>query len=213
MVSIAPQMRSSGSAAAKAVKPLLRRSTLSGTVRKAADAGLDDDILSAPPSPNKKARVTFSETPDVKVMEEYQVKGRSLDSVRGEVKRALQAHIKGDSEGYDMIKHVFSPRQNDDEDDDAEEMADIKSYVIALTSYASSLNKSCSDLVKAILGCEWMGRDEGFVRAYIQLLGTLASAHGAYVGEVLEMLVNQFYGSKSPYLLLAAGLICNSQIL
>lgn len=198
MVSVIPIMRPSRpTPSAKPIKPLLRRATLSGTIRKVDDAGLDDDILSAPPSPSKRARVTFNPTVDTKVMEEYQVKGRSLDSVRGEVKRALQAHLKGESEEYDMIKEVFAPRRDGDEDDDeADAKADIKAYVLALTSYASMLNKSCSDLVKALLGCEWMGRDEGFVKAYALFLGSLASAQGAYVSMVLEMLVSHFYGGK-----------------
>ncbi|CZR50609.1 related to RNA Polymerase I Transcription Factor Rrn3 [Phialocephala subalpina] len=197
MVSVVPIVRQSASSASKPSKPLLRRATLSGTVRKVDDAGLGDDFLSAPPSPSKKARVTFKDEVEEKVMEEYQVKGRSLDSVRGEVKRALHAHLKDDSEGYDVIKEVFAPRRDDDEDEDeVDAKADIKAYVIALTSQASLLNKNCSDLVKAILGCEWMGRDEGFVKAYVHFLGSLASAQGAYVGMVLGMLVNHFYGVK-----------------
>lgn len=198
MVSVVPIARQSASSASKPSKPLLRRATLSGTVRKVDDAGLGDDFLSAPPSPSKRARVTFKDEVEEKVMEEYQVKGRSLDSVRGEVKRSLQAHLKGDSEGYDVIKEVFAPRRDDDEDEDeVDAKADIKTYVIALTSQASLLNKNCSDLVKAILGCEWMGRDEGFVKAYVHFLGSLASAQGAYVGMVLGMLVNHFYGGKT----------------
>ncbi|KAE8442291.1 hypothetical protein EG329_003491 [Mollisiaceae sp. DMI_Dod_QoI] len=198
MVSLVPMIRPSApmATATKPSKPLLRRATLSGTIRKVDDAGLDDDILSTPSSPSKKARVTFNEKVEEKVMEEYQVEGRSLDSVRGEVKRALQAHLKGDSEGYDIIKEVFAPRRDDDEEDEAEAKVDIKAYVLALTSYASSLNKGCSDLIKAVLGCEWMGRDESFVKAYVQFLGSLASAQGAYVGMVLEMVVNHFCGVK-----------------
>ncbi|KUJ22276.1 RNA polymerase I-specific transcription initiation factor-like protein rrn3 [Mollisia scopiformis] len=198
MVPLVPIMRATApTPIAKPIKPLLRRATVSGTVRKVDDAGLDDDILSAPPSPSKRARVTFNPTVDTKVMEEYQVKGRSLESVRGEVKRALQAHLKRDSEGYDVIKEVLAPRRAEDEDDDeADAKANIKAYVLALTSHASMLNKNCSDLVKAVLGCEWMGRDEGFVKAYILFLGSLASAQGAYVTMVLEMLVSHFYGVR-----------------
>jgi RNA polymerase I-specific transcription initiation factor RRN3 len=57
-------------------------------------------------------------------------------------------------------------------------------------------------LVKAILACNWIGRDEKFVRAYVHFLGSLASAQGAYVGTVLGMLVGQFYGGKLDLLLL-----------
>jgi RNA polymerase I-specific transcription initiation factor RRN3 len=180
----------------KPSKPLLRRATLSGTIRKADDAGLDDDLLSAPPSPSKKARVTFNPMVEEKIMEEYQSKGRSLDSVRAEVKRSIEAHLKGDSEEYDSMKEIFASSRWEDEDEDGMHSVDIKTYVVALTSFASLLNKGCSGLVKAILACEWMGRDEGFVKAYVHFLGSLASAQGAYVGTVLGMLVGHFYGGK-----------------
>ena len=123
-------------------------------------------------------------------MEVYQAKGRSLDSIRAEVKRTIEAHVKnqGDSEGYDNMKEMFAPRR--DEDDEGEgSNVDLRTYLVALTSYTSLLNKNCNGLVKAMLACEWMGRDEAFVKAYVQFLGSLASAQGAYVGSVLGMCV------------------------
>jgi len=131
-------------------------------------------------------------------MEEYQVKGRSLESVRIEVKSSIEAHLKGDSEGYDVIKEVFSPRKGDeDEEREEDKRVDMRTYLLVLTSYASLLNKGCSGLVKAVLACEWMGRDESFVKAYVHFLGSLASAQGAYVGMVLGMLVGHFHGGKT----------------
>jgi len=130
-------------------------------------------------------------------MEVYQAKGRSLDSIRAEVKRTIEAHVKnqGDSEGYDKMKEMFAPRR--DEDDEGEgSNVDLRTYLVALTSYTSLLNKNCNGLVKAMLACEWMGRDEAFVKAYVQFLGSLASAQGAYVGSVLGMLVGYFYGIR-----------------
>jgi RNA polymerase I-specific transcription initiation factor RRN3 len=204
MVSLVPIARPAAPAAApKPSKPLLRRATLSGTIRKAEDAGLDSDFLSAPPSPSKRVRVTFNPDVEEKVMEEYQIKGRSLESVRLEVKSSIEAHLKGDSEGYDIIKEVFSPSRTDDEDEESagDKSVDMKTYLLALTSYASSLNKGCSGLVKAILACEWMGRDESFVKAYVHFLGSLTSAQGAYVGMVLGMLVGNFYGGKTWFII------------
>ncbi len=55
----------------------------------------------------------------------------------------------------------------------------------------SLLDKSCSGIVKAILECEWLGRDELFVKSYIQFLGNLCSAQGSYVGLVLSKLVEK----------------------
>lgn len=185
--------------APKAIKPLLRRATLSGTVRKVDDAGLDGDLLSAPSSPNKRARVTFNPNVEEKVMEEFKPKGRSLDSVRAEVKAAIESHLKGDSEGYDVIKEVFSPRRSDDEEEEVDAKdVDIKAYLLALTSHASLLNKGCSGLVKALLNCDWMGREESFVKAYVYFLGSLASSQGAYVGMILGMLVEHFHGGELP---------------
>jgi RNA polymerase I-specific transcription initiation factor RRN3 len=136
-------------------------------------------------------------------MEEYQIKGRSLESIKLEVKCSIEAHLKGDSEGYDVIKEVFSSRSADDEDEESagDKRVDMKTYLLALTSYASSLNKGCSGLVKSILACEWMGKDESFVKAYVHFLGSLTSAQGAYVGMVLGMLVGNFYGGKTLYII------------
>jgi len=196
MVSLVPRVPVPAPTA-KPSKPLLRRSTLSGTIRKADDAGLDADILSAPPSPSKRARVTFNPNVEEKVMEDYTAKGRSLDSVRAEVKRSIEAHMRGDSEGYDVIKEIFAPRRGGGDQDTQDDAVDMKTYLVALTSYSSLLNKGCSGLVKAILACEWMGRDESFVKAYVHFLGSLTSAQGSYVGMVLSMLVGHFYGGKT----------------
>lgn len=194
----------SAAPAAKISKPLLRRSTLSGTIRKFEDTDLGD-TLSTPPSPNKKARtVTFNPNVEQKIMDSYQAKGRSLDSIRAEVKMAIEAHLlRGDSEAYDVIKAIFSGNTDEDEEDEEDDednraaMVNMKTYLVALTSYASMLNRSCSGLVKAVLGCEWMGREEGFVKAYVNFLGNLASAQGAYIGMTLGMLVDCFLGGKA----------------
>jgi RNA polymerase I-specific transcription initiation factor RRN3 len=192
MVSLLPAVQSHVPAPTiKPSKPLLRR----GTIRKADDAGLDVGSLSAPPSPIKRARVTFNPDVEEKVMEVFTAKPRSLESVRAEVKRSIEAHARGDSEGYDGMKNIFVPRKREDEDME-DKQVDLKTYLIALTGYASLLNSKCGGLVRAILACEWMGRDEGFVKAYVQFLGSLASAQGAYVQAILEMLVKYFYGGK-----------------
>jgi len=101
------QVRPSAPQAPKPSKPLLRRATLSGTVRKVDDAGLDTDLMSAPHSPSKKVRVTFNPNVEEKVMEEYGVKGRSLESVRAETRRAIEAHGRGDSDEYDRRKEIM----------------------------------------------------------------------------------------------------------
>ncbi|PQE10100.1 hypothetical protein CJF31_00004044 [Rutstroemia sp. NJR-2017a BVV2] len=183
------------------VKPLLR-TTMSGTIRKAQDAELDDDLLAEMPK-TKRARVTFNPNVEEKVLEEYVAKGRTLESVRTEVKRAIEAHGRGDSEKYDTIKAIFTPgREGDEGDEDDEEQdsaasnEEMKIYLLALTNYVSLLNKNCNGLVRAILACEWMGREESFVKVYAQFLGNLVSTQGAYVGMVLGMLVGHFTGVR-----------------
>ncbi|KAK5002929.1 DNA independent RNA polymerase I transcription factor, partial [Cryomyces antarcticus] len=54
------------------------------------------------------------------------------------------------------------------------------------------LTKRCSSLVNAVLDCSWLGRDEAFLGHYLRFLGSLASAHGGYVEEVLKRLVAYF---------------------
>ncbi|KAK6615367.1 RNA polymerase I specific transcription initiation factor RRN3 [Botrytis cinerea] len=172
-------------------KPLLK-TTMSGTIRKAQDADLDDDL--EVPNP-KRARVSFNPKVEEKVLEEYVAKGRSLESIRVEVKRAIEAHSKGDSEKYDSIKEVFAQTEGDEREDTGAN-DEAKTYLLALTGYASLLNKDCNGLVKAILKCDWMGREEAFVKAYAQFLGNLVSAQGAYVGLVLGTLVDNFTGVR-----------------
>ena len=196
MVSFVPVQPSAPAAPkTKPTKPLLRRATLSGTIRKSDDAGLDADLLLVPPSPIKRAKVTFNPQVEEKVMEEYSLKSRSLESVRGEVRRAIESHGRGESEAYDTIKEIFAPRRGEDAPDLAQ--GETKQYLLALSSNAALLNRGCSGLVGALLACQWMGRDEGFVKAYVHFLGSLASAQGIYVGSVLGMLVGHFSGGMT----------------
>lgn len=181
--------------AGRPVKSLLQRPALAGTIRKADDAGLDSDP-ECQPATYKRLKVSFDDVPQERVIEEYTVKGRSLESVRVEVRKALEFHAKGNSERYDSIKEVFAPNGEDrDSDDGASTENEMKTYLIALTSYVALLNRGCAGLVKTILACEWMGRDEEFVKAYVNFLGNLASAQGAYVAMVLGMLAGHLQGS------------------
>lgn len=123
---------------------------------------------------------------------------RSLDEVKQEVRMALQRHAAGDDEEYDNLKEVFgsdqksrSSRSSDDEDYEARSK-DLLAYVIALTSHVTMLGRSCSGLVKAILKCSWLARDDVFAKAYVQFLAALSSAQGSYLAQVLSMLVDKF---------------------
>lgn len=203
MISLSPAMRSSSTTTSKSLKPLLRRTPLAGTVRKVDDTDFDAGYISRASSPSKKPRVTFKDDVEEKVMVQYAAKGRNAEVIRAEVQQALDDHSKGDSIGFEAVKEVFSKRRDEDDDDEEledeelQKRADIRAYVIALTNYTSRLNKSCSGLVQAVLRCEWLGRDEAFVKSYVQFIGSLASSQGSYVGTVLEMLITNFYGGES----------------
>lgn len=192
-VSVARPPPKAGSLPVKSTKPFIR------TKRSADDAELDEPTIPDLPDisrPIKKPRVTFNPTIESKVLEEFkpaQTKGRSLESVRAEVRSAITSHLNGESEGYDLIKDAFSARREGrDEAEEEKKGVDMKLYLLALTSHASMLNRGCSGLVKAVFDCEWMGRDEMFVKAYVYFLGSLASSQGAYVGGILKMLVGHF---------------------
>lgn len=196
MVSLLPAVQSAAGAPTPKLKASNKPNLLNrGKTRKADEAGLDMDSLSAPPSPAKRARVTFKEEVEEKVMEIFKPKTRSLESVRAEVKRSVDGHLREDSEEYDALRALFLPRK-EGEEDSQDDPIDLKTYVVALTGYTSMLNSKCKGLVHTLLDFEWMGRDESFVKAYVHFLGSLASSQGAYVQSILDMLVQRFTGGK-----------------
>jgi RNA polymerase I-specific transcription initiation factor RRN3 len=177
-------------------KPLLRRNVLVGSVRSCEE--------SIPASPAKRARtVTFNPNVEEQIysstvgldMEDQEV---DVESVRIEVRSAIEEHTRGESEErYEGLKTIFvSERRTKDLDGECASSEKIQANLLALTSCAYLLGKSCSGLVKAILECDWIGRDEGFVKVYVHFLGNLASARGAYVGSVLSMLTEKFTNRK-----------------
>jgi RNA polymerase I-specific transcription initiation factor RRN3 len=152
-----------------------------------------DDLLLVPSSPSKKVKFN----PEIKEMEDTSAHRRGLEVIRIEVRRAIEGHQRGDSEAYDMIKDIFAGRN--EREGCSKDRTETKTYLLALTSHAALLSKGCSGLVKAVLACDWMGRDESFVKIYLQFLGNLASAQGGYVGMVLGMLVDYFFGGKNAH--------------
>ncbi|KAH8803085.1 RNA polymerase I-specific transcription initiation factor-like protein rrn3 [Xylogone sp. PMI_703] len=174
-------------------KSILRRATPAsgGIISKKVTLEFDSSPLSSPQSPNKRRRVSFNPIVLEKSMGERAV-SKSLEAARAEVKVAIEAHNKGSSEAYDELKELFAPRSRDVDGPGDANPENLKTYILALTSFASLLDRNCSGLIRAILGCEWLGRDEAFVKAYIHFLGNLASAQGSYVSVVLGMLVDNF---------------------
>jgi len=121
---------------------------------------------------------------------------KTLDEVKREVRAALELHKRGDDEEYDTLKHLFA-QATPPEDAEVEAQADPNSknlgiYVVALTALAPMVERTCSGLVKSVLRCRWLERDDSFARAYIQLLAALSSVQGSLIAQVLGMMVDNF---------------------
>ncbi|KAL9120406.1 MAG: hypothetical protein Q9187_003041, partial [Circinaria calcarea] len=161
-------------------KSIVRRPTL---VRKRdeTDLALGGDAI--PQSPSKRTKVTFDTDVDVRVMEQWE---KAPEVVREEVRRALERHALGDDAAYDQVKEVYTTNPTAE---DAPSPKTLRNYTAALLSKVSSLNRSCSGLVHAVLKSEWLGRDETYLALFIRFLGSLISAQGMYLGDVIHMLV------------------------
>ncbi|KAK0657305.1 RNA polymerase I-specific transcription initiation factor RRN3 [Cercophora newfieldiana] len=184
---------------ASTIKPILRKPTpLLGVKRRASD---DDDVDSSfqlQSSPTKK-RKTVVINENLNMVRE--ISSKSLDEAKKEVRRALEGHARGADGDYDNLKELFAPPrpksydddEESDEDEDEDRAEDLLAYVVALTSLAPLLGKKCSGLVKNVLKCNWLERDDKFARAYIELMAALALVQGSYLALVLGMMVDKFY--------------------
>lgn len=183
------------------VKSILKPSSVLGR-RTANDADLDD---TAAPSenPSKRRKVIFDDVKNVT----YEVKGRTMDDVKREVRRALEDHMRGDDSQYDILKEMFSRDRSGDEshdDNDGSRTQELQAYVVALTSSITILkDKNCNGLIRQILESSWLGRDEAYVKSFRHLLAALVSAHGSYLLPILGMLVEKFQDHKSSSWLVA----------
>lgn len=123
-----------------------------------------------------------------------EISGKSLEDAKREVKHALERHNQGDDEDYDHLKELFAPnpKQSTPDDDDGTKPQDLLAYVVALTGYAPMLGRGCSGLIRSILRCSWLERDETFSRAYIQLLAAISSVQASIFTQVLTMMVDKF---------------------
>jgi RNA polymerase I-specific transcription initiation factor RRN3 len=187
-VPMAPIQTKTASAAPSNPTSVLRKTAIRRTL---ADAGFDDDMSEIPTKRRRQEKkVEFDPHVQSRIMDDS-IFEKDLGAVRLEVRTAIQAHLKGDSEGYDVLKEVFSLRANDP---DAPTAVSLRTHLLALTGCVSLLNRNCSGLVKAVLNMEWLGREESFVKIYVQFLGNLTSAQGSFVGLVLGMLVDKFSG-------------------
>ncbi len=118
---------------------------------------------------------------------------RAPEFIQGEVRRALEKHAIRDDSGYDQVKGIYIAKENEEDEPSS---TTLKNYTKALIGSASSLNKSCSDLVYAVVGSQWLGRDGDYVELHVRLLAHLATAHGEFLADILRMLVENLTAGK-----------------
>ncbi|KAI0413379.1 RNA polymerase I-specific transcription initiation factor RRN3 [Xylaria grammica] len=198
-------------AAGSPLKPILKSSSSVLSIRRSRDdAGLDnhDDDTSSMESAQsprrKRVRVEF----DLENIEVHEIGARSVEEIRNEIRDTLDRHAQGEDEDYDVLKQTLQGKpvsyDYDDDDDDkdidlvaiAKQRQEIKGYFIALTSFAPRLGRSCDGLVRSLLQCQWLGRDDQFAKIYIQFLAGLVSAQGPRLTQVLSMVVEKFSSSR-----------------
>ncbi|KAK7969555.1 RNA polymerase I specific transcription initiation factor RRN3 superfamily [Apiospora saccharicola] len=196
--------KSATKAATTPLKPILKSTSSLLGKRKGVE---DDDNLPSdasstnhPQSPRKRQRVEFNMN-----LEIHEVGARTVEEIKKEISKALDGHAHGDDEDYDILKEAVAGRQRvydaDEDDEDEEKLPEkqrqeLKGYMVALTGFVPRLGRSASGLVKSVLRCQWLGRDDQFATVYTQFLGALVSAQGSYLNLVLEMLVDKFGNSR-----------------
>ncbi|KAI1118855.1 RNA polymerase I-specific transcription initiation factor RRN3 [Nemania sp. NC0429] len=207
-------------AVSSTLKPILKpTSSLLGLKRSREEASLDnndgeDDASSTDGahSPRKKrARVEF----DLENIEVHEIGARPVAEIRNEIRDALDRHAQGHDEDYDLLKQTLQgkpvsyrddDRDDDDNDDDnddtrdsvsiAKQRQELKGYFVALTGFTPRLGRSCDGLVRSLLQCQWLGRDDQFAKIYIQFLAALVSAQGPRLTQVLSMIIDKFPSSR-----------------
>lgn len=141
--------------------------------------------MEIPSSPSKRSKVTFdSDVEYVSAVEDDEV---DPQLIREQVRRAIQRHLAGDNEEtYENLKQIFSA---DPKKENAPSPKAVHAHLQAILSHISSLDKSCNGLVNTVLFCDWVGRDESFVKLYIKFLANLAAAKSGFLGKILHTLV------------------------
>ncbi|KAF7504359.1 hypothetical protein GJ744_002416 [Endocarpon pusillum] len=146
----------------------------------------DSADMEVPSSPSKRSRVTFDS--DVEYVSADDDDEVDPQLIREQVRRAIQRHLSGgDDEAYENVNQIFLA---DPKKENAPSPRALHAHLQAVLAHISSLDKSCNGLVNAILSCEWVGRDENFVKLYISVLGNLAAAKSGYLSKILSTLVD-----------------------
>ncbi|KAG5926407.1 hypothetical protein E4U42_003354 [Claviceps africana] len=175
------------------VKSILKPVSVLGR-RKDLHASSDSSPIPSE-NPTKRRKVFFDDVRNVT----YEVGRRTMDDVKIEVRAALENHLRGNDGQYDMLKELFANDKQGhlpavvDEENETLRPHELQVYVMALTSCVPILKgKDCNGLVRTILNCFWLGRDETFLKVYTHFLAALVSAQGSYLVPVLSMMVGKF---------------------
>ncbi|KAH7034938.1 RNA polymerase I-specific transcription initiation factor RRN3 [Microdochium trichocladiopsis] len=187
---------------AKNIRPILKTSAqVLGKRRMSDDEDTMDELnTDALSGARKRQKVEF----DLNNIEVHEIGVRTVDEIKTEIRKALEGHERGDDEEYDILKDTLSGKQvlrhDDIEDGDPsipeKRRQELKIYLVALASFAPQLGRSSSGLVKSVLQCEWLGRDDQFAKIYVQFLAALVSAQGSCLNPVLTMIVDKFSAAR-----------------
>lgn len=139
----------------------------------------------------KKPKVSFSSDVEIRIVDAWE---KSPKIIQEEVGRALEKHARGDNSSYLEVKDIYSSNKNVGNEPST---AILRNYTAALIGNVSQLNKSCSDLVYAILNSPWLARSDEYATLYTRFLANLVSAQGVYLADALRMLVENLTASKS----------------
>lgn len=127
--------------------------------------------------------MSFSNNVQVQDLHDWE---KAPELILEEVRRAIQRHALGDEAGYNKLKSLFDAKDNGSTDITP---ATLRKYTTALLNSVSSLNKSYSALVHAVLSSKWLGSDEDYFKIYVRLVVNIVSVHGNFLEDALGMLV------------------------
>jgi len=185
----------------KSIRPILKTpSQVLGKRRMSDEDAMDEVNPDASGGARKRQKVEFN----LNNIEVHEVGVRTVEEIKTEIRKALEGHERADDEEYDILKDTLSGKQvlrhDDLEDGDMsipeKRRLELKIYLVALASFAPQLGRSNHGLVKSVLQCEWLGRDDQFAKIYVQFLAALVSAQGACLNPVLTMIVDKFSASR-----------------
>jgi RNA polymerase I-specific transcription initiation factor RRN3 len=178
------------------VKSILKPGSVLGRRKAQHDDAESSDTTE---SPTKRRRVLFDELRNVT----HEFAGRSMQDIKFEVRTALENHLRGNDGQYDSLKELFANDKQKylppvvGEADDTLKPHELQAYIMALTSCVPVLkDRRCNGLVKTILKCSWLGRDDAFLKKFTHFLAALISAQGSYMTPVLSMMVEKFADTR-----------------